>query len=68
LRPKRIMWIILRGSNSGIAWLTGQIPLQAPQEKQRLKNSPPGAVVTSALKAGLMSLLVTAIKRLLQQK
>jgi hypothetical protein len=55
------MWIILRGSKSGIAWLTGQIPLHAPQEKQRFRYSPPGISVTSALKAALISLLVIPI-------
>ncbi len=48
--------MILRGSNSGIAWLTGQTPEQAPQEKQLFKYSPPGSAMTSALNAGFVSI------------
>ena len=53
--------MILRGSKSGIAWLTGQIPLHAPQEKQLFRYSPPLTSVTSAGKPLFISLLVTVI-------
>jgi hypothetical protein len=49
------MWMILRGSNSGMAWLPGQAPLQAPQEKQELRWAPPGMAITSAAKPGFVS-------------
>jgi hypothetical protein len=42
-----------------------QAPLQAPQEKQLLRCSPPGSATTSALKAAFISLLLIAIKNLL---
>jgi hypothetical protein len=38
-----------------MAWLTGQAPLQAPQEKQELRWAPPGMAITSAAKPGFVS-------------
>ena len=61
------MWMIFLGSKSGIAWLTGQMPLQAPHEKQRFRYWPPGMAVTSALNAELMSWLEIAINRLFKK-
>jgi len=61
LRPMRTMWMILRGSNSGIAWLTGHIPEQAPHEKQLLRCSPPGSAITSALKRASVFVVFFAI-------
>ncbi len=40
-----------------MAWLTGQAPLQAPQEKQAFKWAPPGCFMTSALKPGFVSIV-----------
>ena len=41
------------------------MPLQAPQEKQRFKNSPPGIAVTSALKAEEKAALTRKLEKLI---